>query len=86
MKTGLFQLIERAFRREPPLHPIDCKLARHWIKQRLAAIFPELRNDPAALEKAYQNLNLQPRPGAEEGEASTVFEMSAPDGDGPLGR
>lgn len=81
MKTGLYQLIERAFRREPALHPLDCKLARHWIKQRLATIFPELRNNPTALEKAYHSLNLQPRPGLEEGEAATVFEMSIPEGD-----
>jgi hypothetical protein len=31
------------------------------------------------LEKAYQSLNLTPRPGQEEGEAETVFEITAPE-------
>lgn len=76
--NGLFQLIKRAFRTEPALHPIEQKMAKRWIKQRLVAVFPHLRKDSAALERAYQSLNLDPRPGTEEGEEGTVFEMTAP--------
>jgi hypothetical protein len=78
MKKGLFEVIKRAFHKEPELHPVEAGLARRWIKQRLVAVFPELRNDPRALDRAYQSLGLSPRPGTKEGEAETVFEMSAP--------
>ncbi len=46
-------------RPEPTLHAIDRRLAKEWIKKRLAALFPELRNDPVALENAYQELGLE---------------------------
>lgn len=58
---------------EKPLHPIDRRAAKFYVKQRLAHIFPELRNDPEALERAYQELDIRPNPGAGEGGA-TVFE------------
>lgn len=70
--------MKRAFGAEPPLHPIEQKLAKRWIKQRLVSVFPVLRKDAAALERAYQSLSLAPRPGMEEGEGETVFEMSVP--------
>ena len=76
--NGLFQRIKRAFGKAEPLHPIEQKMAKRWIKQRLASVFPELRKDAAALEQAYQSLSLDPRPGTEEGDGETVFEMSAP--------
>lgn len=78
MKKGLFEVIKRAFTRQPKLHPVEAGLAKRWIKQRLLVVFPELRNNPKALERAYQSLGLSPRPGTEEGEAETVFEMSVP--------
>ncbi len=78
--SGLFQLIKRALGHEPPLHPIENKMAKHWIKQRLIHVFPDLRNNPAALERAYRSLGLEPRAGDEEGEADTVFEMRLPEG------
>ena len=62
---------------EKPLTQLDRRAAKHWVKQRLAHIFPELRNDPAALEQAYRDLSLEPRPGAGEGGA-TLFEMNLP--------
>ena len=62
---------------EPPLTQTDRRAAKHWVKQRLAHIFPELRNDPEALEQAYRDLSLDPRPGAGEGGA-TLFEMNLP--------
>ena len=78
MKSGLFQFIKRAFTREPELHPVERGMARRWIKQRLVTVFPELRNNPAALERAYQTLGLEPRPGQSADEAKTVFELSIP--------
>lgn len=79
MKTGMFQRIRNAFRREPVLHPVDRQLARRWIKQRLVVVFPQLRNNPEALERAYRNLGLDPQPGQEEGDADTVFVLTAPE-------
>lgn len=78
--TGVFQLIKRAFRHEAPLHPVDHQMAKRWIKQRLLIVYPELRNDPDALEKAYHSLGLEPRPGRDAGEEETVFEMRLPEG------
>ncbi len=83
MTTGLFQKIKNAFAREHKLHPLDNRLAKRWIKQRLLVVFPELRNNPRALETAYQALGLAPRPGSEEGDADTVFEVSLPTGREP---
>ena len=77
MKSVL-QFIKRAFTREPELHPVERGMARRWIKQRLVTVFPELRNNPAALERAYQTLGLEPRAGSGPDEAETVFQMSIP--------
>ncbi|HEY2343996.1 MAG TPA: hypothetical protein VGH90_13225 [Chthoniobacteraceae bacterium] len=77
---SLLQLVKRAFRHEPPLHPTDRKIAKRWIKQRLIAVFPELRKNPAALERAYQSLNLEVRSGEDE---SAVFEVQLPEGKEP---
>jgi hypothetical protein len=79
MKSGLFQFIKRAFSSQPEIHPIERGMARRWIKQRLVAVFPELRNNPAALERAYRTLGLQAREGHEAGEAETVFELIVPE-------
>jgi len=78
MKSGLFQFIKRAFSSQPEIHPIERGMAKRWIKQRLVAVFPELRNNPPALERAYRTLGLQAREGQESGEAETVFELTAP--------
>lgn len=78
--NAVFQLIKRAFGRETALHPVDQKVAKRWIKRRLALLFPELRNNPEALERAYLSLGLEPRPGAGNGEPETVFEMTLPEG------
>jgi hypothetical protein len=43
-----------------PLHAVDRRMAKEWIKKRLAALYPELRGDPAALEQAYRELDLEP--------------------------
>ena len=78
MKSGLLQFIKRAFTTEPEIHPVERGMARRWIKQRLVTVFPELRNNPAALERAYQTLGLTPTAGKEAGDNETVFEMSVP--------
>ena len=56
------------------LHPIDRGLAKHWTKQRLVAVFPELRGDRKRLEMAYRTLDLQPTFGGDGG-SELVFEM-----------
>ena len=78
MQTGLFSFIKRAFLSQPAMHPVEHGMARRWIKQRLVAVFPELRNNPAALERAYRTLSLEPRPGQGGDEAETVFELTSP--------
>jgi hypothetical protein len=78
MKSRLLQFIKRAFTREPELHPVERGMARRWIKQRLVTVFPELRNNPAALERAYQTLGLEARTGDTPHEAEAVFEISIP--------
>jgi len=79
MKTGFFQRIRGAFRREPQLHPVDRQMAKKWIKERLVAVFPLLRNNPRALERAYQDLGMDVEPGHDEGDAEAVFVLNAPD-------
>lgn len=78
MNSPLMQFFRKALGREPALHPIDQGLARQWVKKRLALIYPELKNDPEALEEAYRTLSLEPRLGTEEGEQAAYFEMTLP--------
>ena len=66
---------------EGPLHAIDRRMAKEWIKKRLATLFPELRSNPVALENAYRELGLEStgavrRP---DGEISTFSVNVAPD-------
>jgi hypothetical protein len=78
MKSGLLQFIKRAFSREPELHPVERGMARRWIKQRLVTVFPELRNNPVALERAYRTLGLEAQAGDEAAGSEMVFQMSIP--------
>ena len=55
----LFTRVLLPQRAEQPLHDIDRRMAKEWIKKRLAALFPELRGDPVALENAYRELGLE---------------------------
>ncbi|MGC1481060.1 MAG: hypothetical protein WA771_11185 [Chthoniobacterales bacterium] len=71
--SSFVEFFKSKLRGEKPLHPIDRRAAKFYVKQRLAHIFPELRNDPEALERAYQELDIRPREGAGEGGA-TLFE------------
>jgi hypothetical protein len=81
MKSGLLQFIKRAFARDTDVHPVEQGMARRYVKQRLVAVFPQLRNNPTALDRAYQTLGLTAREGAEDGEAGIVYEMQLPFGD-----
>ena len=78
MKSGLFQLIKRAFFAPQGIHPVERGMARRWTKQRLAAVFPEPRNNPAALDRAYFSLGLEPMDGQEFGSTGAVFQLNVP--------
>lgn len=75
MSFGFFEKVKRVILGGPELHPVDRELAKRWIKQRLIVTFPELRNNPRALERAYQSLSLEARDGKGEGEEGTIFEV-----------
>ncbi|MEO6787344.1 MAG: hypothetical protein ABI318_14520 [Chthoniobacteraceae bacterium] len=70
----LYQLIKRALGFAPKIHPVDRGLARHWTKQRLASVFPELRGDARRLEAAYRALDLAPR-ASDTNPSEMVFEI-----------
>jgi hypothetical protein len=72
------KFFRKALGREPALHPIDRGLAKQWVKKRLVLVFPELKDDPKALEAAYQSLSLEPQMGTEEGDQAIYFEMHLP--------
>lgn len=78
MKTAFIQFLKRAFRAEPKLHPVESGMAKRWIKQRLLVVFPELRNNPSALESAYQTLSLEPHLATDERESGAVFHLTIP--------
>jgi hypothetical protein len=73
----IFEFLRSRLQGEPPVHPIDRRLAKRWVKERLKRIYPELRLDPKALEQAYQDLGIEPREGTGKGGA-TVFEITLP--------
>jgi hypothetical protein len=72
---SLLQAFKRAMGMAPVVHPVDGSMAKRWVKQRLLAVYPELRSDPKALEQAYQTLGLEAQPGA-PGEPDVVFEIN----------
>jgi hypothetical protein len=78
MRPGLIELFKRAFRLDAKLHPIDRSVARRWIKMRLAAVFPELRGNPHALEAAYRSLDMEARVETNGRTWTPVFEINAP--------
>jgi len=73
----IFEFLRSKLQGEPPLNPLDRRMAKRWVKERLKRLYPELRLDPEALEKAYQELGIEPREGAGKGGA-TVFEVTLP--------
>ena len=72
-----WDLLRSKLQGEPSLHPLDRRMAKRWVKERLKKVYPELRLDPKALEKAYQELGLEPHEGSGKGGA-TVFEITLP--------
>ncbi len=76
MRSGLFGFIKTRFLGDRPVHPLEGKMARMWIKKRLVAVYPELRNNPRALEQAYRSLNLEARPGMRQN--IPCFEITLP--------
>ena len=73
----IFEFLRTRLQGEPPLHPMDRRIAKHWVKERLKRLYPELRLDPKGLEQAYQNLGVEPHEGSGKGGA-TVFEITLP--------
>ena len=73
----IFEFLRSRLQGEPPMHPMDRRIAKRWVKERLKRIYPELRLDPKALEQAYQDLGIEPREGTGKGGA-TVFEITLP--------
>ncbi len=59
------------------LAPMENRMAKRWVKERLKRLFPELRNNPQELEKAYRSLGIEPRPGAGKG-GGVVYDIHFP--------
>ncbi len=78
MANLLTKLFQRLTDSEPPLHPVDRRLSKEWVKKRLAKVFPELQGDPVALEKAYQSLRLSARRARHADEPDVVFRIDLP--------
>ena len=79
MKSSFLEFVRNSLRSEEPTHPLDQRIAKRWVKERLKRLFPQFRNDPDALEKAYQELGLEVHEGAGKG-AGTVYEITLPRG------
>jgi len=75
---SIFDFLQGAFQKAPPLRPIERVLAKRWVKERLKTLYPELRGNPKALEEYYQTLSLEPREGSAKG-GGTLFEIVLPD-------
>lgn len=74
----LGELLRFGLQGEKPVHPVERLMAKRWVKERLKRLFPELANNPEELEKAYQQLGIEPIAGAGSG-GETVFEITLPD-------
>jgi len=79
MNRGILEFFKRTLIGEAPIHPVDKRMAKDWIKRRLVAVFPQLRWDPVALEAAYQELTLEVQiiPG-EDGQNERQFNLRYP--------
>ncbi|MFZ4588678.1 MAG: hypothetical protein ACOYNG_06795 [Terrimicrobiaceae bacterium] len=77
MSAGFWEFLRKSLAGEAPVHPLDRRMAKRWVKERLKRVFPELRNDPAALDRAYAELGLEPIEGAGKGGA-TVYKITLP--------
>lgn len=77
MSSAIIEFFRSKFATPPPVAPIERMMAKRWVKERLKTMYPELRNDPKALEKVYQSLSLEPRPGLGKG-GEMMFEVVLP--------
>jgi hypothetical protein len=76
---SLLERITQTFFAEPKLHPLEAKMAKHWIRQRLINLFPHLGNDPQKLNEAYEALSLTPTSQHLQSNAGgPVYEMTTP--------
>lgn len=73
----IFEYLRAKLQGEPPVRPLEKAVAKRWVKERLKVVFPELQDDPHALEQAYRDLSLEPRPGCGKGGAM-LFEVTLP--------
>lgn len=80
MTHGILEFFRRTLVGEAPIHPIDRRMAKHWIKRRLVAVYPQLQLDPEGLERAYRELSLelQEVEGA-DGERERTFSLRIPE-------
>lgn len=77
MKLSFLEFLRQSLQGEESVHPLERQMARRWVKERLKKIYPELRNNPEALNRAYQELGIEQHEGAGRG-ASTVYEITLP--------
>jgi len=77
MKIGFWEFLRQSLQGEQPMHPVERQMAKRWVKERLKRLFPELRSNPAELEKAYNQLGLEVREGSGRG-GGTVYEVTLP--------
>ena len=75
MRTGPLTTFIRKLRNVPPVSRVEGGMAKQWIKRRLLAVFPELRNHPDDLEAAYQELDMEPRRGEHTGDPYIYFDL-----------
>lgn len=77
MALAFLDFIKARLGVEPVLNRVDRLMAKRWVKERLKRMYPELRDDPVALEALYQSLSLEPREGSGKGGA-TLYEVVLP--------
>jgi hypothetical protein len=74
---NLMEFLRAKLGAAPAVHPVDRRLAKRWVKERLKRMYPDLRADPRALEAAYQSLGIEAHAGAGEG-GEALFEVILP--------
>jgi hypothetical protein len=77
MKVSFLEFLRQSLQGEEPIHPMEQQMAKRWVKERLKRLFPHLRANAEELEKAYQELGIEPHEGAGKG-AATVYEITLP--------
>jgi hypothetical protein len=75
---SFWEFLRHGLQGEQPVHPIEQRMAKRWVKERLKRLFPELRSNPEELEKAYQELGIEPREGSGRG-GEAVYEITLPE-------